>query len=381
MGTEIRALSGIADKKARAAFIRDFIEYPKRLYEGDLYWVPWFDIDMRELLEKRHPFFLSGDADFLIAYRGGEARGRIMVLDVPAYRTQHGSNQAFFYFFDFPEDGEEEARALVEAAGAWAGRRGLSELEGPFLFGGASGSGLLMEGFDSPPPMTMMLYNRPYYAKIYEKLGFKERFSLYSSYIDARTFTLPERISRIADIVKERSKLSVIRFRTKRSMRPYADAVAELFNATLADHPEDYPLSGAELERVKKDILAVARPKLMKILADGDKVIGFLFAFVDLSVPMRKSRGRTGPLDVLRLLLGFRDRNRLIINGMGIRPEYQKQGGNALMYQELTDTALNSGFKEAELTTVAETTRLMLADIQNLGARIHKRYAMFTKGI
>jgi hypothetical protein len=140
-------------------------------------------------------------------------------------------------------------------------------------------------------------------------------------------------------------------------------------------------MSDAELNRVKKDLLTIAQPKLMKILADGEKVIGFLFSFLDLSAAMRRNKGRTGPLAVLRLLLGMRDRNRLIINGVGILPEYQKQGGNALMYKELTDSVINSGFKEAELTTVAETTRLMLADLGNLGAVITKRYAVYSKKI
>jgi hypothetical protein len=373
-------IKGLSESKAKP-FIRDFIEYPKRLYAGDPHWVPWFDIDMREILEKRHPFFLSGDAEFFIAYGEGAPRGRIMVLDVPAYRKQHGTKQAFFYFFDFAEDGEAVARLLVEAAGAWAASRGLAELEGPFLFGGVSGSGLLVEGFDSPPPMTMMIYNRPYCVGAYERLGFAPRFQIYSARLDAKTFALPERISRIAGMVKERSRLSVMRFKNKRSMVKYADGVADLYNATLADHPEDYPLSAAELARVKKDLLQVARPELMKVLADGEKVIGFLFAFLDMSKAMRRNGGRTGPIEILRLLLGMRDRERLIINGMGILPEYQKQGGNALMYKELTDSVINSGFKEAELTTVAESTRLMLADLENLGAKIVKRYAVFSKKI
>jgi hypothetical protein len=381
MNIEIAALAGAKDKKAAKAFMRDFIEYPKRLYAGDPYWVPWFDIDMMELLEKRHPFFLTSDAEFFMSYRDGKASARVMALDIPAYRRQHGTNQAFFYFFDFGEDGLEDARAVMDAAGKWAQARGLTDIEGPFLFGGASGSGLLIEGFDSPPPMTMMVYNRPYYAEFYAKLGLLKRFGISSSKLDGKTFKLPERIARIAGMVRERSRLKVLTFKRKRDMTRFAEGVASLYNITLADHPEDYPLSDAELARVKKDILFVARPKLMKILADGEKVVGYLFSFVDLSVPMRKSGGRTGLIDMLRLILGFRDRNRLIINGMGILPEYQKQGGNALLYTVLTDSVQNAGWKEAELTTVADSTKLMLADLQNLGAVIIKRYGVFTKKI
>ncbi len=363
----------------RTGFIKDFIEYPKRLYADDPLWVPWLDADMRTILGRRHPFFLSGDAEFFLAREGASAVGRVMVLDIPAYRREHGSNQAFFYFFDFASP--ETAGRLADAAAAWAKSRGLSSLEGPFLFGGATGSGLLVEGFDSPPPMTMMLYNRPSAVEVYEALGFQRKYDLYSFDVRASSFVMPERIVRDAERVRRRSGLRVLRFKSKRDLLRVADGIADLFNATLADHPEDYPLTKAELNQVKKDLLFVARPDLIKILANGEKIVGFLFAFPDLSPGLRRCRGRPGPIDILRLLAALRRPKRILVNGMGILKEYRGRGGNALMYAELAATVLASGVEEFELVQIAESTALMLADLETLGARRSKRHRVFSRPI
>jgi hypothetical protein len=378
MSMDIVALGPLRGAE-RAGFIKEFVEYPKRLYADDPLWVPWLDADMRTILGRRHPFFLSGDAEFFLAREEGSAVGRIMVLDIPAYRGEHGSNQAFFYFFDFASP--ETAGRLADAAGAWAKARGLSSLEGPFLFGGATGSGLLVEGFDSPPPMTMMLYNRPSAVEAYEALGFQRKYDLYSFDVRASSFVMPERIVRDAEQVRRRSGLRVLRFKSKRDLLRVADGIAELFNATLADHPEDYPLTKEELDQVKKDLLFVARPDLIKILAIGEKIVGFLFAFPDLSPGLRRCRGRPGPIDILRLLAALRRPKRILVNGMGILKEYRGRGGNALMYAELAATVLASGVEEFELVQIAESTALMLADLETLGARRSKRHRVFSRPI
>ncbi len=164
-------------------------------------------------------------------------------------------------------------------------------------------------------------------------------------------------------------------------MKEFADGVAALYNATLADHPEDYPLSDAELARVKKDLMFIARSDLIKVLADGEKTVGYLFAFPDLSAEMRRAGGRPGPLDILRLLRAVKKPARLLMNGMGILKEYRSRGGNALLYAELTDTVLASGAAEAEIVQVNEGTELMLRDLETLGARVSKRYRVYAKAV
>ena len=65
---------------------------------------------------------------------------------------------------------------------------------------------------------------------------------------------------------------------------------------------------------------------------------------------------------------------------MGVLPEYQRLGGNALMYYELTKTVQGDGrMVTAEASQVAESTDLMIRDLKTLGARPYKRHRMFTR--
>ena len=44
---------------------RQFIEFPKRLYADTAEWVPPFDMDIRNYLKRKHPYFEDTPADFL----------------------------------------------------------------------------------------------------------------------------------------------------------------------------------------------------------------------------------------------------------------------------------------------------------------------------
>ncbi len=357
---------------------REFIDFPKRLYSGCSQWVPWFDIDMRALLRRRHPFFRHATGEFFLAREDGRTLARACVVRNPSYIAQHKSACAHFYFFDV-EDDAEAARALIARLIDWAKGQGLALLRGPMLLGGASGSGVLVQGFEHRAAMTMMPYNHAWYPRLLEGLGFAKHVDLYSMDLPPASFRLPERIESLAEKVLRRGHFDVLRFTSKRGLRAAAGRVAALYNETLGDHLEDYPLSAEELKQVRKDLLLVADPRLIKILAYDKEIVGYLFAFHDLSTVLQRNRGRLGPLELLRLLSEMRRSDGLIINGMGILPRYQRLGGNALLYHELARTVGEQRLSRAELVQVSERTELMLRDIQTLGARITKVHRIYEK--
>jgi hypothetical protein len=247
------------------------------------------------------------------------------------------------------------------------------------LLGGVSGSGVLIQGFEHRAAMTMMPYNYPYYPRLLEGLGFRKHVDLLSMDLPPAGFKLPERVSAAAQKVLARGRFRVLLFTRKRELKLVADRIAGLYNDTLADHLEDYPLSEAELEQVKKDLLIIADPRLVKILTYDGAIVGYLFGFRDLSRTLQKNAGRLGPIELLRLLAAMRSGDELLLNGMGILPRYQRLGGNALLYHELEKTAAGGAFRRAELVQVSERTELMLRDIQTLGARVIKVHRMYEK--
>lgn len=365
--------------------LRRFIDLPRRLYAGTPQWVPFLDIDYHKLYRGAHPFFHHAQGEFLLACRDDTPVARVLMIHNERYNEQHGTRAAHFYFADFIDD-DAVVDALVDTMCGWARGRGLTELLGPLFMGGSYGGGVLIEGFEHPAAMTMMPYNHSYYGAHYQRLGFSKRFDLYSLFVDRETFRLPERVERAADHVRARGRMKVLRFSRKSELRKIAYRIADLYNPTLADHVENYPLTDAELKYIIKELLLVARPDLEKVITYDDQVVGYMLGFPDLTPALRRNGGRITPAGIVRLIHAARRPRKLIINGMGILDRFQRLGGNALIYSELARTAHESDsydFELAEMVQINEHTDLMLSDMKKLGARvakIHRVYGRSTAG-
>ena len=169
---------------------------------------------MKRILRREHPLFDHSVGEFFVATEGCETVGRVAVLENTRYNSEHNIKSAHFFFFDAFEN-RRVTESLFDAAIAWAKGRGLDVLLGPMGFGGATGGGVLIDGFDHRAAMTMMAYNHPYYAGLLEGVGFEKYLDLYSAVIDASEFRLPERVGRVAQRVLARGNFKVLRFKSK----------------------------------------------------------------------------------------------------------------------------------------------------------------------
>ncbi len=331
---------------------------------------------MREILDRRHPFFEHSDGAFFLAEMDGRAAGRIAVLEPRRFNEYRKRRDARFYFFDCRDDAAV-AGALFAAAAEWARSRGLSRLIGPQGFSGMSGGGILVEGFQHPPAMTMMGYNHPYYGKLAENSGFRKYKDFFSAWLDGAAYTTPEKIARVADITLKRGGFRVAAMRTKKDLAAMAAEIGRIYNESWEDHDEYCPLTEKELSRLASGLLLVSDPSLIKVILKGDDVAGFCLAFPDLSDALRAARGRLTPFSMLRLLAEKKRTRRYIINGIGILPRYRNTGGTAVIYRELERTLKSRNVLGADLTQIAETTVLMLKDMETLGGRVYKTHRVF----
>ncbi len=97
---------------------------------------------------------------------------------------------------------------------------------------------------------------------------------------------------------------------------------------------------------------------------------------------MQKNKGKLGPIAILRLLLEIKRTKWISFNGVGILPEFQGLGGNAIMYAELEKAMhANQQFVHSELTQVAETAEQMRKDLKNLGVRFYKNHRVYQRDI
>lgn len=359
-----------------------FIEIPFKLYRNCPQWVPPFKADIHMMMNpKKHPYYDHSIADFFIAEKDGEDVGRIAALINQPFNAYHGTKDAEFYLFECIDD-QLVADALFAKVIDWAKERGMDRLVGPKGFGPLDGYGIQIEGFEHRQMMNMMNYNYPYYRDLVENLGFVKVVDFVSSYVKPDNFILREKVTRAADIAKKRGSFEVLTFRNKRHLKQWAPKIGQAYNKAFVKNWEYYPLSRREIDFVVSNVITIVIPELLKVILKDGEVVGFTFPFPDVSKAMIKNKGKLGVIEILRLLSEVKRTDWISFNGVGILPEHQGLGGNAIIYRELEQAMRsNQQFKHSELTQVAETAEQMRKDLANLGVRFYKNHRVYQRDI
>ena len=358
--------------------VKRFVELPQCIYANCAQWVPPLNVDAyNQLNRKKHPFHEHSDVEFFLAVRDGHDVGRIAVIENKPFNDYHKTRKADFYLFECEND-MEAATALFNTAFDWAKARGLDVVVGPKGMGPLDGYGILTFGHEHLQTMTMLNYNHAYYQQLVEAQGFEKEVDFVSCYLPADKFKIPERVETIAERVMQRGHLEVKKFRNKKELLSWADRIGTAYNDAFVNNWEYYPLSQREIDFVVENILTIADHRLMKIITHGDDVVGFLFAFYDVSVALQRAKGKLFPFGLLDILMEMRRTKTVSVNGMGILPQFQGHGGNALLYYAMGKTLLDfQQFVHVEMTQVAETTEQMRADLKNLNGVEYKNNRVY----
>jgi hypothetical protein len=380
---------------------RRFVQFYYDLYKGCPQFVPPpFGDAYLPLNRKKHPFYEHSAADFFVAVRDGTVVGRICAADNRPFNEYHKTSKAHFFNFDSIDD-PEVARALFEAAFAWARARGLDTMIGPKGLSPFDGYGIQIQGFEHRQMMTMMNYNYDYYPRLVEGLGFEKEVDFVSCYLPSDSFRVPERVERIAERAMKRGNLKVKNFKSKDELLKWAWRIGEAYNKTFIHNWEYYPFTKGDIQYAVDNVITFADHRLIKVITHGEDIVGFLFAFPDVSAAMQRAKGHLFPFGILDILLETLRTRVVSGNGMGILPEFQGTGGNALLYSEMGKTALGfrvsplaflwgemgaffrrePQFKHVEMTQVAETTRQMRADLKNLNGVEYKNHRVYRRAL
>ena len=361
--------------------INQFVNFPFNIYQNNPSWVPPIKADIKTMLNKnKHPFYEHSEAEFFIATDNDEMLGRIACIENKRYNDYHDKKQASFYLFESIDD-EGVAGKLFNHAFEWAQERGLDYIVGPKGLSSFDGYGLLIDGFDKRQMMTMMNYNNPNYPKFVESFGFEKIVDWVSSYVNIKEFQMPEKIRVVSDKVKQRGRFKVHKFNSKKDLKKWAWRIGQAYNNSFVNNWEYYPLTDNEIKFVLDDIMVVAVPELIKVITYDDKVVGFLLAFPDISAALQRHNGSLNPISIVSYLRELKRTDWISFNGIGILPEYQGFGGNALLFSEIYETAHSFNYIHGELTQIAESAKQMRKDLENLGVHPHKNHRIYGRKI
>lgn len=361
------------------ALVDEYLRLPFRLYAETPQWVPPLDRDVRLIFDlNKNPFYKSGQAHFLIARRENKSVGRLAVLDNRNWNEYNRKKVAFFYQFEC-EDDEEAAAKMFENAFDWARQRGLDTMVGPKGFSVFDGLGMLVKGFEHRPAYGLP-YNLPYYPKLVEACGFSLEAEIVSGYLD-RSIQFPEEIHQIAERVKQRRGLQIWNFKSRSELRALVPILTKLYNESLGEADGNVPISNEEGKALADQLIRFADPRLIKIVMKGNKPIGFLFAYPDISAAVQRIHGRFWPFGWLQLLIELKRTPWININGAGMIEQYRGLGGTAILFSEMFKSFQQSHYQYADIVQIGVENDNMQREMRRLGINFYKTHRVYQRKI
>lgn len=357
--------------------VRQFARFPFTLYRSNPYWVPPMQGELETVMNRNaHPFYMHSDADFFVVREGKDVLGRIAVLKNENFCRYHQRETAFFYYFESIDDFNVSELLLIGAED-WARQHGATELMGPKGFLRSNGLGLLVEGFNLLPAMGIP-YNPPYYQELIERAGFEKETDHLSGFMNHQ---LTPRLHQAADRVIARDQFKVMKFKNRKDMLEIISSVEAIHKKAFENNPGFYPSTPQEFDMLARNIIAIADPKMIKVILHNDEIAGFIIAYRNINSAIQKVHGRIFPFGWISLLSAKRNSKIADLNGVGLLPEFQGLGGNVLLYSEVEKTLVNTGMKLAEIVQVDERNFKSKSDMEFMQVTWNKRHRTYKKNL
>ncbi|MDE6532998.1 MAG: N-acetyltransferase [Muribaculaceae bacterium] len=362
--------------------LKQFTQFQIDLYKGSPYYVPpLISDDVATLSPDVNPAFEFCDAAYFMAFRDGKPVGRIAGIINRQVNERHNTYNARFGFIDFIDD-PEVSEALLRNVEEWARRKGMKKLIGPLGFTDLDHEGMLVEGFNELSTMAT-IYNYPYYPSHLERLGYRKE-SDWVEFLMEVPDSIPEKHNRIADIVKKKFGLRVLKFKSrKRIKEEYGRALFHLINEAYDGLYEYSPLTERQIDYYIDIYLGLLNLDLVTVIVDkNDALVGVGISMPSMSRALQKSKGKMLPLGWWHLLKGLKGKNdRVDLLLVAVKPEYQNKGVNALLFQDLIPYYIKYGFKHAESNPELETNAKVQGQWDYFENRQHRRRRSFYKNL
>jgi len=362
---------------------RKFVKFPIELYKDCPYYVPSLVLDeMGTLNPEKNPAFDFCEMQLFLAYRDNKIVGRIAAIINHKANEVWNQKHARFGFVDFIDD-VEVVDALFDAAINWAKQNGMDSIQGPMGFTDLDHEGLLIMGYDRISTMSTT-YSHPYYRDHIERLGFEKEADWHEYYIPVPV-DVPERHRRIANLIKQKYGLKVLKFENLKQISPYVDKLFNLLNEAYKPLYGFAPLTKRQIDYYVKMYVPMLRWDVVSIIIkeDTDEVVAFGIGVPNMSRALQKSRGKLLPFGWYHLLKALKGKSNPVVDLMliGVSPEYQGKGVNAIIFDDFIPSAYKCGFKFAESNPELEMNNKVASLWDGFDAEHHKTRRAFVKKI
>ncbi|MBQ6764661.1 MAG: N-acetyltransferase [Paludibacteraceae bacterium] len=363
--------------------LKQFIQFANDLYADCPYYCPplFFD-EMNCFDAEKNPALEVCEYQLWMAYREGKPVGRVAGIINRRANEKWGVKHVRFGWFDFIDD-MEVSKALLDTVAAWGIERGMDGLNGPVGFTDFDHEGLLLKGYEYLAPMAS-LYNHPYYVKHVEAYGLVKEADWLEFQVHPPK-TCPERLERIAEIVKQRSHVRVDKVKNSRELvRKYGIQYMDVIDTAYQKLYNFQPMT----DQQKKYYMQMYFPILnfdfvTLVVNEENEIVGVGLGMPDISEALRKCGGKLFPFGWYYLIRALKAKKMDAFNLLliAIRPDYQDKGINALFFQDQIPYFNQYEVKRIETTSILETNTKNIANFTQFDHKQHKRRRAYIKQI
>ncbi len=365
-----------------AAQVSDFIRLPGKLAKDDAAWIEPLWFERKQFLSPSHNRFHDhAEVCLWLAERDGQPVGRISAqVDRLAPTGPRGEKVGFFGLL--AADDETTLAALMETAESWLASRDAGLVRGPFSLSINQTSGLLVQGFETPP-YVMMDHHPAWLGAAVEANGYAVARDLVAYLLDT-SGPLPAHQRRIAE--RDWPGL-VVRSLDKGRYREEITTVTAIFNDAWQDNWGFSPLTEPEIEAMATDLKPILDKDLVKIAEIDGRPAAFIVLLPNVNEAIADLGGRLFPFGWARLL--WRLKVRGVRTGrvplMGVRREFAETIiGKTLplkLIYALEARVHQRGVREIELSWLLEDNWPVRRVIESLGGWHSKTYRIYEKSL
>lgn len=361
--------------------LKKFIWFGINLYKDcEFAAPPLFMDDLLNLTKKNNPALDFCDTAYFLAYKNNKIVGRIAGIINPVSNETWNQKHARFGWVDFIDD-NEVSKALFDAAIAWAKSKGMTSIHGPLGFTDFDKEGTLIEGFDKASTLAT-IYNYPYYPKHIEQNGFVKDMD-WNEYRITVPEVFPDKYFRIAEIVKQKYKLTPKYFKTRKEVvDKYASKIFNLLNVCYQDLYGFTKLNDKQIAFYIKLYFSFFRLDTISIVVDEkDDVVALGIAMPSFTKALQKAKGRLFPLGWYYMLRALRKNDVVDLYLMAVHPDYQNKGVNSIMFADIMPASAKNGYKFAESNPELETNTKMSSQWGSFENVNHKTRRVYIRNI
>ena len=382
-GVEIKR---VADRKGLEAFI----QFHYDLYRDNAYAVPHLRSDeVRTLSKETNAAFDFCEAEYFLAMRDGKVVGRVAGIINHRANGKWNQKRVRFGWIDFVDD-IQVSEALLKAVEDWGREKGMAEVVGPLGFTDMDPEGMLIWGFEELGTQ-FTIYNYPYYPEHMERM---EGWEKDNDYVEFKLIVpkdgMPEKYKKVAELVMKRYNLHPMH--PKRSQvfgkEQYGRKVLDVVNKSFGHLYGYSQMTERQIDEYLKMYFPMLDMNLLCLIEDWNtpnhEVIGVGISITNMTRALQKCKnGRLFPFGWWHCLRALKMRKAECVDLMlvGILPEYQQKGANALLFYDLIPIYQKYGFKWGETHVEMETNGKVQSQWTYLEHKLHKRRRCYKKAL